>query len=199
MLHGGVVMPDLGNPNYFKVFKGRFAVESPSPSVPEPHVMLSCVNDVQFMCDFTSDSSGLVLVLPEECRPSSDVYAACRVESARAAQTLEYAVKTGDIGIDVYKATVEFNVPPTSSKGLTASQYDGYTTSVKSAVSAENPDRVNVPVVENRTVEIEVGSAQTLDYIKISPDGKVIGKPLALFHLNGVSFHISGNHYQKGR
>lgn len=66
-------MADAGNPNFFSTFKGRYAVSAPDPSEPDPHVMLSCVNDVQFMCDFTADDTGLLCVLPEDCRPKREV------------------------------------------------------------------------------------------------------------------------------
>lgn len=66
-----------GNPNFFKTFKGAY-VHAPSPEAmfTSERVMLSCVNDVQFMgdCMIMGYTPGAALtILPPECRPSTEV------------------------------------------------------------------------------------------------------------------------------
>ena len=66
-----------GNPNFFKTFKGAY-VHAPSPEAvfTSTRVMLSCVNDVQFMgdCMIMNYTPGATLTtLPPECRPSTEV------------------------------------------------------------------------------------------------------------------------------
>lgn len=192
--------PDTGNPNFFKVFKGRYAVAAPSPSAPEPHVMLSCVNDVQFLCDFTADASGLVLTLPEDCRPSSEVWLPASAETPPARRAggtveLEYAVLTGTKREKVFRKPMDVVSPPAASGGMSAEAYDGYATNASSAVSASAPDTIEVPIVEMRGIEIGGGGGSQGTYLKVEPSGKVIGAPLAKYRLNGLSFHISGNYY----
>lgn len=70
-------MPDTGNPNFFKTFKGRYELVPASGQTTDSNVvMLSCVNDVQFMGDFllTNYVAGdAIATLPEECRPGKIV------------------------------------------------------------------------------------------------------------------------------
>lgn len=66
-----------GNPSFFKTFKGAY-VHAPSPEAmfTSERVMLSCVNDVQFMgdCMIMNYTPGATLTtLPPECRPSTEV------------------------------------------------------------------------------------------------------------------------------
>lgn len=60
-------MSDTGNPNFFKVFQGKYQLSTGE------EVMLSCINTVQFMDDLAADDAGLLTVLPEECRPAQKV------------------------------------------------------------------------------------------------------------------------------
>lgn len=66
-----------GNPNFFKTFKGAY-LHAPSPEAvfTSAKLMLSCVNDVQFMgdCMVMGYAPGAALtVLPPECRPPTEV------------------------------------------------------------------------------------------------------------------------------
>lgn len=66
-----------GNPNFFKIFKGAY-LHAPSPEAifTSAKLMLSCVNDVQFMgdCMVMGYTPGDALtVLPPECRPPTEV------------------------------------------------------------------------------------------------------------------------------
>lgn len=62
-------MADGGNNNFFKIFKGRHAITTPSGDT--KYVMLSCTNDVIIMDRFTSDSNKVLFTLPPELRPLS--------------------------------------------------------------------------------------------------------------------------------
>lgn len=69
---------DKGNPNVFTVFRGRYALTmAEGASGGNENVMLTCVNDVQFMATYTANASGELFTLPEACRPSTAVYVAC--------------------------------------------------------------------------------------------------------------------------
>lgn len=56
---------DTGNSNVFKIFMGRY------PTTENRYVMLTILNDVQFMDDYTADETGKLTTLPEQCRPST--------------------------------------------------------------------------------------------------------------------------------
>lgn len=70
-------MPETGNKNVFTTFKGKFALTmADGQTNSNETVMLSCVNDVQFLGNVTL--SGYLLgepfaTLPEGCRPKSIV------------------------------------------------------------------------------------------------------------------------------
>lgn len=62
-------MAETGNPNVRTNFKGKYSVTSPDGL---DHVcMLSVTNDVIFCDDYKSNSSGLIMTLPEDLRPLS--------------------------------------------------------------------------------------------------------------------------------
>lgn len=57
-------MADTGNTNTFKIFMGKY------PTTENRFVMLTILNDVQFMDDYTADETGKLTTLPPECRPN---------------------------------------------------------------------------------------------------------------------------------
>lgn len=72
-------MADLGNPNVFTLFKGRYDL-TPVASLgtwDKTTVMLTSTNEVQILGDLTLDQAytegTVVAVLPEEVRPSKTV------------------------------------------------------------------------------------------------------------------------------
>ncbi len=77
---------DLGNPNFFKTFLGRF--EATLPDGGKTPVMLTAMNEVCLMQDLTADSDGLIMTLPEQCRPKNPVRFACVVEKPASRSTL---------------------------------------------------------------------------------------------------------------
>ena len=77
---------DLGNPNFFKTFLGRF--EAVLPGGGKTPVMLTAMNEVCLMQDLTADSGGLIMTLPEQCRPKNPVRFACVVEKPASRSTL---------------------------------------------------------------------------------------------------------------
>lgn len=68
---------DKGNPNFFRTFKGKFAlVPSDTQTVDTDAVMLSCTNDVQSIGDWTLVdyvAGAPFATLPEACRPGKEV------------------------------------------------------------------------------------------------------------------------------
>lgn len=74
-------MPDVdtGNPgSWWRTYKGKYEV-TPAENVTmdSTSVMLATVNDVQFTGNATCGNYSMddpVLTLPEECRPSEDLY-----------------------------------------------------------------------------------------------------------------------------
>lgn len=61
-------MPEIGNSNLLKTFKGKYELTA-SGGVNTYPIMLSITNDVIFMQNLFSNSSGLVCTLPQECTP----------------------------------------------------------------------------------------------------------------------------------
>lgn len=62
-------MAETGNPNVRTNFKGKYSVTSPDGA---DHVcMLSIFNDVIFCDNYVSNSSGLIMTLPEDLRPNA--------------------------------------------------------------------------------------------------------------------------------
>lgn len=62
-------MAETGNPNVRTNFKGKYSVTSPDGA---DHVcMLSVANDVIFCDNYKSNSSGLIMTLPEDLRPNT--------------------------------------------------------------------------------------------------------------------------------
>lgn len=77
---------DLGNPNFFKTFLGRF--EATLPDGGKTPVMLTAMNEVCLMQDLTAGSDGLIMTLPEQCRPKNPVRFACVVEKPASRSTV---------------------------------------------------------------------------------------------------------------
>lgn len=64
-------MADVGNPNFFKLFKGKyFATDTLGNQFP---VMLTATNDIIFMNNFTSDANKLLCTIPPEIRPLNTI------------------------------------------------------------------------------------------------------------------------------
>lgn len=78
-------MADTGNPNTFKIFMGKY------PTTNNRFVMLTILNDVQFMDDYTADATGKLTTLPAQCRPAKAMKILAPIQRARsrAAQQIE--------------------------------------------------------------------------------------------------------------
>ena len=106
-----------GNPNFFKTFKGAY-VHAPSPEAmfTSDRVMLSCVNDVQFMgdCMIMNYTPGATLTtLPPECRPSTEVRVPVVVDTrldVLGVQTNGVVSLNASTDGMVYLAGVSFNI-----------------------------------------------------------------------------------------
>ena len=183
---------DLGNPNFFKTFLGRFEAELPDGG--KTPVMLTAMNEVCLMQDLTADSEGLLMTLPEQCRPKNPVRFSCAVESKSTGETVVVARQTGTVKGSVKTSFRQANVPRESGKsGMTASQYDGYATdTVQIPVLSD----VDIPVLENVTLDIgSGGSGSPETAVTVEPDGRVTGMPGALHRLNGRGFYVIDRYY----
>ena len=67
-------MPDLGNPNFFKIFqgKGEVALNSGATST-NTGIMLTLTNELQFLGDYEVGVDGVLGVLPEGYRPGAEL------------------------------------------------------------------------------------------------------------------------------
>lgn len=118
MLHDGVVIgmatPDKGNPNVFTVFKGRYEVTlADGATSSNAKVMLTCVNAVQFMGNYTANESGLIGTLPDGCRPLTTVYVPCYSSTNNSMQSVTVAatgVISGKSGYLYNLAGCMFNI-----------------------------------------------------------------------------------------
>lgn len=187
---------DLGNPNFFKTFLGRFEADLPDGG--KAPVMLTAMNEVCMMLDLTADSDGLLMTLPEQCRPKNPVRFACVVESRTARETARETVvvarQTGTVKGSVKTSFILANVPRAAGEaGMTASQYDAYATD---AVQIPVLSNVDIPVLENVTLDIGSGdSGSPGTAVTVEPDGRVIGTPNALHRLNGRGFYVIDRYY----
>lgn len=90
-------MTDTGNPNSFKIFMGKY------PTTANRFVMLTILNDVQFMDDYTADTTGKLTTLPAQCRPTKAIKILAPIQRAksRAAQQIEVVtnVSTADTSV----------------------------------------------------------------------------------------------------
>lgn len=81
-------MPDTGNPNTFKIFMGKY------PTTSNRFVMLTILNDVQFMDDYTADETGKLTTLPVQCRPAKAMKILAPIQRAKSRATKQIEVVT---------------------------------------------------------------------------------------------------------
>lgn len=180
---------DLGNPNFFKTFLGRF--EAVLPDGGKTPVMLTAMNEVCMMQDLTADADGLLMTLPEQCRPKNPVRFACVVEKPVSQETVTVARQIGTVEGAVRIGYRNFYSPRTGFEGgMTAGQYD--------ALSTDNLPmpvlgKVDIPVLEN--VTLNLGSGGSDSFVTVGSDGRVIGSPGAMHRLNGMSFYAIDRYY----
>lgn len=71
-------MPEVGNPNVHTIFKGKHALTLEDGSTSTNNaLMLTMVDVVQFLGDYTTGASGVVGTMPEACRPVAETYIPC--------------------------------------------------------------------------------------------------------------------------
>ena len=182
---------DLGNPNFFKTFLGRFEADLPDGG--KTPVMLTAMNEVCLMQDLTADSDGLLMTLPEKCRPKNPVRFACVVEkpeSRKSAVTVSRQVGT-KLG-SVKTGFINFYSPRKGAEsGMTAGEYDAYSTDNPQMPILSN---VDIPVLEDVTLDLEAGNTPET-VVTVNPDGGVLGIPSAMHMLNGRSFYVIDRYY----
>ena len=83
-----MVKADTGNPNGFKIFMGRY------PTTENRYVMLTILNDVQFLDDYIADESGKLTTLPEQCRPTTAIKILAPIQRAKSKNTQKISVVT---------------------------------------------------------------------------------------------------------
>lgn len=90
-------MPDTGNPGTFKIFMGKY------PTTDNRFVMLTILNDVQFMDDYTADETGKLTTLPAQCRPAKAMKILAPIQRAkvRAAKQIEVVTNVTTADTDV--------------------------------------------------------------------------------------------------
>lgn len=180
---------DLGNPNFFKTFLGRF--EAALPDGGKTPVMLTAMNEVCMMQDLTADADGLLMTLPEQCRPKNPVRFSCVVEKPVSRETVTVARQIGTVEGAVKTGFRNFYSPRTGFEdGMTAGQYDALSTD-----NAQMPilGKVDIPVLEN--VTLNLGSGGSDSFVTVGPDGRVTGSPGAMHRLNGMSFYAIDRYY----
>ena len=181
---------DTGNPNFFKTFLGRF--EAVLPDGGKTPVMLTAMNEVCLMQDLTADSDGLIMTLPEQCRPKNPVRFACVVEKPASRSTLvTVSRQVGTVKGASKTGSVKINNPGKASTGMTATQYDGYSTS---DVEVPILRVVDIPVMENVSLDLEAGNIPET-VVTVNPDGNVTGIPGAMHRLNGRAFYVIDRYY----
>lgn len=111
-------MADLGNPNFFTTFKGRYLlVPAPAQSVDTDVVMLTSANDVQPIGDWTIldyQASETFGTLPNECRPKKEVKIPVVIDTAIDILSIQTngdmsLANSHDAGI-LYLSGINFNI-----------------------------------------------------------------------------------------
>lgn len=111
----GITTPDKGNPNFFKIFKGKFEVElADGASSTNHYVMMTCLNQIQFIGNYTSNSEGLIGTLPTECSPKNELVLPCFYSAGGYAAAVLYVASDGMLttapDITIMLEGLEFNV-----------------------------------------------------------------------------------------
>lgn len=182
---------DLGNPNFFKTFLGRF--EATLPDGGKTPVMLTAMNEVCLMQDLTANSDGLIMTLPEQCRPKNPVRFACVVEKPASRSTVvtvsrQVGTVKGSVKID---EMLFYGAKWRAKYGMTVEQFDAFTTDIMNVPVLSD---VDIPVLENVSLDLEVGNTPET-VVTVNPDGNVTGIPGAMHRLNGRAFYVIDRYY----
>lgn len=181
---------DLGNPNFFKTFLGRF--EAALPDGGKTPVMLTAMNEVCLMQDLTADSNGLIMTLPEQCRPKNPVRFACVAEKPASGKTVTVARQAGTVkGSVKIDEMLFYGAGWRAENGMTAKQFDAFTTDIMNVPVLSD---VDIPVLENVSLDLEAGNAPET-VVTVNADGNVTGIPGAMHRLNGRAFYVIDRYY----
>ena len=103
-------MAELGNPNFFKTFKGKYQV--PDANNTNHTVMLSCTNDVIFLDNYTANSNRLLCTLPTDLRPNANIIIYCRYNSGNGYITINSngQVQASTASREFYMRGLSFNI-----------------------------------------------------------------------------------------
>lgn len=185
-------MSDTGNPSTFKIFMGKY------PTTANRFVMLTILNDVQFMDDYTADATGKLTTLPAQCRPTKAMKILAPIQRAknRAAQQIEVVTNVTTAGTSV----VTDGIAQANGLQLTEGEFTALTKATSKSATVVNALTMGTVkgVDEVQKTTITVGTDEhSLPYgaITINPDGTVMGEANSTYYMNGISFNISGNFY----
>lgn len=183
---------DLGNPNFFKTFLGRFEADLPGGG--KTPVMLTAMNEVCLMQDLTAGSDGLIMTLPEQCRPKNPVRFACVVEKQASGKTVTVARQVGTVkGSVKIDEKLFYGAKWRAEYGMTTRQFDNFTTDIMNVPVLSD---VDIPVLENVTLDIGSGGSDSPEaVVTAEPDGRVTGTPGAMHRLNGRAFYVIDRYY----
>lgn len=68
-------MPDVGNPNAFKIYNGRFSINATDQL--DHYCMMDIVNNVIFCGNYTADAAGDICTMNPELCPESTIKFPC--------------------------------------------------------------------------------------------------------------------------
>ena len=95
-------MQDLGNPNFFKIFQGKGEVAlHDGVTSSNSGVMLSITNELQFLGDYDVGVDGIIGVMPEGCRPNTEIIVpVVAVEGSASRLTMLHIMDDGTLASD---------------------------------------------------------------------------------------------------
>lgn len=95
-------MPDLGNPNFFKIFQGKGEVALNSgATTTNAGIMLTMTNELQFLGDYEVGVDGVLGVLPEGYRPGAElIVPVVAVEGSASKVTVLHVMDDGTLVSD---------------------------------------------------------------------------------------------------
>jgi hypothetical protein len=104
-------MTETGNTNVYTIYRGRYKV--PATDNLDHYCMLTNVNDVVFMGNYTADSLGEICTLPADLAPESSIHFPCYDEDGNLAHIVvsSFGIVTCDKpGKMVYLRGLSFNI-----------------------------------------------------------------------------------------
>lgn len=178
-------MPDLGNPNEYKIFAGKYLLTPNGASFTTRTIMLTSANFVIFQSDATVGNTENLCTLPQDCRPKNTVRFICPA-STRQGKLTNTIVNVSPTGAVTFKQFEDENY------NLEFSQNSINVTVPNSQQANISNIDTNPNTIQWQNVNWQITIPQHTETVKRSNTVD----PISIVHLNGNSFNICDRWYQ---